>query len=113
MPEPRERSLSLTWTYILVALCDGPRHGYAIQQEVTDRTEGAVNLWPATLYGAIRRLQRDGLVSESEERPDDGDDARRRYYEITEAGREAVAAELHRLDDLVRLGRDRHVFRGS
>jgi DNA-binding PadR family transcriptional regulator len=65
--------------YILVALADGDRHGYAIMRDVSKRSGGTVHLGPGTLYGAISRLLRDGLIEESEERPDpEMADSRRR-----------------------------------
>jgi hypothetical protein len=65
--------------HILLALADEEAHGYAIMQEVAERSEGTVRLGPGTLYGAIGRLLADGLIEEREERPDpEMDDARRR-----------------------------------
>jgi hypothetical protein len=55
---------------ILVALGDGESHGYAIMQNVLARTGGTVRLSAGTLYGAVSRLLEDGLIEESEERPD-------------------------------------------
>ncbi len=98
--------------YILVALADGDRHGYAIMQEVSKRSGGMVRLGPGTLYGAISRLLRDGLIEESEERPDPiMDDSRRRYYRLTGLGGRALAAEAKRLEDLARLARSTRTVR--
>src|SRR5262252_5922016 len=70
--------------HILVTLADGEAHGYAVMQEVTRRSGGGVRLGPGTLYGAISRLLEDGIIEESEERPDpERDDTRRRYYRLT------------------------------
>jgi DNA-binding PadR family transcriptional regulator len=92
--------------YILIALADSDRHGYAIMQEVSARSGGSVRLGPGTLYGAISRMLKDGLIEEAEERPDpELDDSRRRYYRLTDRGRRALAAEVKRLGDLVRLAR--------
>ena len=91
---------------ILMALLDGERHGYAIMQEVAERSEGTVRLGPGTLYGSLKRLLEVGLVAESGERADpDSDDERRRYYKITKLGLSTARAEARRLEQLVRLAR--------
>jgi DNA-binding PadR family transcriptional regulator len=73
-------------------------------QEVLERTDHKVRLWPATLYGTIKRLIEDGLIEESDERPaPEADDARRRYYRLTRLGRRVLAAESERLEDLLRV----------
>jgi DNA-binding PadR family transcriptional regulator len=98
--------------HILVSLADGERHGYAMMQEVAKRSGGAVRLGPGTLYGAISRMLKDGLIEESEERPDpEMDDTRRRYYRLTHFGGRVLAAETKRLGDLVRLARSTRVVR--
>ena len=90
--------------HILISLHDNELHGYGIIQQVSARTEGALRLSASTLYGAIKRMLRDGLIEESEERPaPDQDDERRRYYRITQAGREAVTKEGRRVTALARL----------
>jgi len=91
---------------ILLALAGRDRHGYAILKAVERQTEGAVRLGPGTLYAAIRRLEDDGLIAESDWRPDpDLDDERRRYYRLTAAGRGVLVAETERLQATVRLAR--------
>ncbi|HYM25380.1 MAG TPA: helix-turn-helix transcriptional regulator [Vicinamibacterales bacterium] len=98
--------LSVAALHILVAVADRERHGYAIMQDVAARTDGAVRLGPATLYGSIKRLLHDGLIEELDERPDaDNDDVRRRYYRITLLGRQAATEETLRLARLVRQAR--------
>lgn len=100
--------LKQTWLHILLAVAGGHRHGYAIRQEVEDRTEGRVRLWPATLYGTLARLTEEGLLEETDENPDaDDDDPRRRYYRLTTFGAEVLEAETRRLEELVRLARSR------
>ena len=65
--------------HILLALADGEKHGYAIMREVQTSTNGSVSMGPGTLYGAIKRLLKGGLIVETAERPDPAlDDARRR-----------------------------------
>jgi DNA-binding PadR family transcriptional regulator len=98
--------------HILIALADGEAHGYAIMQEVSERSRGTVRLGPGTLYGAIGRLLGEGLIEESVERPDpEMDDERRRYYRLTNLGGRVLAAETERLDDLVRVARSTRVVR--
>ncbi len=91
---------------ILVALADQDRHGYAIMQDVSARTDGRMKLSPGTLYGSIKRMLDEGLIVELDERPDpDRDDERRRYYRLTAFGREVAKAEADRLATLLRQAR--------
>lgn len=95
--------LKSQWFHIMLSLAGGEQHGYGIMQEVLQRTEGKVRLWPATLYGSIKRLIEADLVEESDERPaPELDDARRRYYRLTALGRRVLDAECERLQELVR-----------
>lgn len=97
--------------YTLLALSDADRHGYAIITEVEERTGGDVRLRTGTLYTAIRRMLEQGLVEESDERPDpELDDERRRYYRITVDGRAILAAEASRLEQMVSLARSKDAF---
>ncbi len=92
------------WFHVLLSLADQEQHGYGIMQEVLERTDGRVRLWPATLYGTLKRLIDEELIEESEERPaPELDDARRRYYRLSRLGRRVLAAESERLEDLVRV----------
>jgi DNA-binding PadR family transcriptional regulator len=87
----------------MLSLAGGEQHGYAIMQDVLNRTAGKVRLWPATLYGSIKRLIEAELIEESDERPaPELDDARRRYYRLTALGRGVLDAECERLQELVR-----------
>jgi DNA-binding PadR family transcriptional regulator len=93
--------------HMLLALCQGERHGYALKREILRRTNGKVNLGAGALYGSIARMVERGLVEESEARPDlHLDDDRRRYYRITPLGRRVAQGEALRLRDLVRLAED-------
>lgn len=95
--------LKTQWFQIMLSLAGGEQHGYGIMQEVLDRTDGKVRLWPATLYGSIKRLREADLIEESDERPaPELDDARRRYYRLTTLGRRVLDAECERLQELVR-----------
>jgi DNA-binding PadR family transcriptional regulator len=96
--------LKSQWFHIMLALVGGEQHGYGIMQEVLDRSGGKVRLWPATLYGSIKRLIEAGLIDESDNRPaPELDDARRRYYRLTVLGRRVLEAECERLQELVRV----------
>jgi DNA-binding PadR family transcriptional regulator len=89
--------------HILVALMGGEKHGYAIMGDVERLSDGAVRMGPGTLYGSIKRMLADGLIEELAERPDpELDDQRRRYYVMTGLGQQVCAAEIQRLDTLVR-----------
>jgi DNA-binding PadR family transcriptional regulator len=112
--KPPESFLPLTPAvfHILLTLADGEAHGYAMMQEVGRRSGGSVRLGPGTLYGAISRLLEDGVIEESEERPDpEMDDTRRRYYRLTKLGGRVLAAETERLADLVRAARSTKAVR--
>jgi len=94
--------LKSQWFHILLALASGEQHGYGIMQDVLERTGGKVRLWPATLYGSIKRLMEADLIAESNERPEpELDDPRRRYYRLTALGRRVLDAECERLQALV------------
>jgi DNA-binding PadR family transcriptional regulator len=96
--------LKPNWFHVLLSLADQEQHGYGIMQEVLVRTGGKVRLWPATLYGTLKRLIEEGLIAESGDRPTaEFDDARRRYYQLTHLGRRVLAGESERLEDLVRI----------
>jgi len=88
--------------HILVALADRERHGYSIMQDVAARTDGKVRLSAGTLYSAIRRMLEQGLIEELRESPDpSSEDERRRYYRLTQLGRDAALAEARRVNDLL------------
>ena len=99
---------------ILLALCDEERHGYGIMQEVERRSGGQTRLRAGTLYRALARLVDERLAEESDERPaPDLDDERRRYYRLTDLGRQVVAAEARRLAGLLRTARAKKALRGA
>jgi DNA-binding PadR family transcriptional regulator len=94
--------LKSQWFEIMLALAGGEQHGYGIMQDVLNRTTGKVRLWPATLYGSIKRLIEADLIEESDKRPAPADDdARRRYYRLTSLGKHVLDAECERLQELV------------
>ena len=88
--------------HILVALADRDRHGYSIMQDVGARTDGKVVLSAGTLYTAVRRMLEQGLIQELRESPDpDSGDERRRYYRLTQFGRDVAVAEARRLSSML------------
>ena len=94
--------------HILLALLDQERHGYAIIQDIEERTDGALRLSAGTLYRSIARMVEQGLIRETSRRPPvTADDPRRRYYRVTPFGTDVARAEMRRLTELVRLARAR------
>jgi DNA-binding PadR family transcriptional regulator len=99
--------LSPTVFHMLLALGEGERHGYALKRELARRTGGRLNPGPGVLYGSINKMVDQGLIEESDERPDPHlDDERRRYYRITPFGRRVAQAEAVRMRRLVRLAEE-------
>ena len=97
--------------HIMLALADAERHGYAIIKEVESLTDGRMRLGPGTLYGSIKRMLEEGLIEESDERPDPSlDDERRRYYRLTEFGRRVAAAEAGRFQRVVAAARGKKLL---
>ena len=98
--------------HILLAIADGPRHGYSIMQEVAERTEGQVRLWPAALYALLRELEKLDLIIESDKRPAaEEDDERRRYFALTPQGKRVLDAEVRRLEAIVNHARASRALR--
>jgi DNA-binding PadR family transcriptional regulator len=90
---------------ILIALGEGELHGYAIMRRVEAAT-GGVRLGPGTLYTTLARLEADGLIEESDARPDpELDDQRRRYWRLTPAGHAVAVDEVRRLAGIVERAR--------
>jgi DNA-binding PadR family transcriptional regulator len=104
-------AVSAATFYILVALAQGERHGYAIIKEIEAVTEGEVALLPGTLYRLIAQLCRDKWIVEVRGAP--SDDPRRRYYRLLPSGRKALAAEVARLEGMVKLVRRRRLLAGD
>lgn len=99
--------LSVPVFQILLSLAEADRHGYGIIGDIRKRSREEVVLSTSTLYGAIKRMMRDGLVERSDMRPDpELDDERRRYYRITDFGREVAACEAQRINRLAEMVRE-------
>jgi DNA-binding PadR family transcriptional regulator len=100
--------------HILIALAKEDRHGYAVMQEVEERTEGAIRLSAGTLYRSIQRMLDQGLIRETRKRPaPELDDERRRYYRITPLGEAVARAEARRMAELVRMARAQGLVLGT
>jgi DNA-binding PadR family transcriptional regulator len=97
---------------MLLSLGDGPRHGYSIMQDVAERTDGQVRLWPAALYSLLRELEKADFIVESKARPAAAeDDERRRYYVLTPHGKRVLDAEVRRLEAIVSHARSTRALR--
>ena len=87
---------------VLLALASGHGHGYAVMGFVDQLTDGQVRLGPGTLYRTLARLVADELVSETETSdPNAPHDARRRYYQLTPLGEQAVREEAELMARMV------------
>lgn len=111
---PRPPRLSPALLHLLLALTDGPKHGYAVMLEARERTGGRVRLGPGSLYWALDRLFEAGLIDEApapapEIEPAPGEE-RRRYWQLTDDGRERLREETGSLAALVDLARTRGVL---
>ena len=95
--------------HVLLSLAGGERHGYAILKEVLLQTNNQVRLGPGTLYGTLQRLMESGWVEETDG-PGTVADERRRYYRLSRSGREALKAEVERLEALIRGARARGII---
>jgi DNA-binding PadR family transcriptional regulator len=96
--------------HVLVALGDRVSHGYAIGKEIEERSDGRLRPTTGALYQALRRLQEQGLLEPADQPADDNGDARRRYFRLTDLGREVAAAEARRLDRLVEAARSKRLL---
>ena len=92
--------------HILLVLAQGERHGYSIVKEVVARTDGKLKIEPGNLYRTLRTIAAQGLIDESQSRPDPSlDDQRRRYFRITPLGDEVLRAEARRMEQLATMAR--------
>src|SRR5215210_5071308 len=106
--------LPLATFHILIALAREDRHGYAIIQDIEQRTSGELRLSAGTLYRSIQRMLEQGLIRETRDRPaPELDDERRRYYRITPFGAAVAAAEAQRMSVLVRMARAQGLVLGK
>jgi len=100
-------SLTETTFFILFSLAINPRHGYSIIKEVENLSEGRIKMATGTLYIAIKRLLDFGWIERYQEENEKKDGNReRKYYCLTEVGRQILQAELVRLRKLVKMAGD-------
>jgi DNA-binding PadR family transcriptional regulator len=102
IPDPARGLLPLTPAvfYILFALAEGEKHGYAIMKEVENISGAQFSMGPGTLYTTIQRLLELGLIEETSTSSDS--ERRRRCYRLSRSGRHVFEAELNRMESLVR-----------
>jgi DNA-binding PadR family transcriptional regulator len=96
--------LSPATLHILLSLAGEELHGYAIMQEVQRQSEGKYRLGPGTLYDNLQKMIERRLVEDVGQKAGD-EDPRRRYYRLSTLGRGVLAAEIARLDGVVREGK--------
>jgi len=104
--DPRAVPLRPPVYHILLALVGRDRHGLGIADEIERASEGAVELGPGTLYRSLSEMT-DVRLIQAVPAPSEDADPRRKYYRITEEGRELLARETARLDRLVETARAR------
>ena len=102
------KPLSSLAVLVLSSLAETPRHGYSLKKDVKDRSGGDVAPGATSLYRTVWQLLDLGLIAECRDRPaPEHDDSRRRYFQITTAGRRALVTELSRLERLIVAARPR------
>lgn len=110
VPKDLQHLLPLTPAvlFILFALADGEKHGYAIMQSVSRASDNQFRMGPGTLYTTIQRLLDLDLIEETENAGGQSDhESRRRYYKLTRTGKAVLAADISRMESVVRLARDK------
>lgn len=114
MPKQKLNPLPSAAFHILLSLAGEDLHGYGIMRQVAEQTGGRMRLGPGTLYSSIQSLLEERLIEEVGSRADKRiGDARRRYYRLTATGRQLARAEADKLADLLRIARDKKIFRGE
>ena len=106
----KSQTMKPHWFHILLSLADQDLHGTAIMDEVLNRTDGSLRLWPGMLYGSLSDLSEMGWIQEVEppqDAPTEG--GKRRFYGITPQGRLALSREVERMELFVRLARGKGV----
>jgi DNA-binding PadR family transcriptional regulator len=110
VPDELQHLLPLTPAvfFILFGLADGEKHGYAIMQTVSRISANQFRMGPGTLYTTIQRLLDLDLIEETEGAGGQSDhEKRRRYYKLTRTGRAVLAADISRMESVVRLARNK------
>jgi DNA-binding PadR family transcriptional regulator len=102
--------------YVLLSLAESERYGSAIAEDVLKLSNGKTRLWPATLYGSLETLAQEGRIRELDEQEQPSGGAgrgRERFYQITPAGRRALAGEADAMESVVQLARSRMAKDGA
>ena len=100
------------WFQILLALADRPLHGLGITDEVLERTEGQMQLWPGMLYGALRKMADLGYVGETTAPADfTAGGGKPRFYRLLPIGRRVCAAEAERMARIVDAARSKRLIK--
>jgi DNA-binding PadR family transcriptional regulator len=103
------RALRLTppLYHVLITLSEGPAHGYALIRSISERTDGQVELGPSSLYYALGRLEDAALIRTCTPPPsgDQPHEEKRRYYELTAAGRQRLREEMAILGGILKHAR--------
>jgi DNA-binding PadR family transcriptional regulator len=114
MPKEKLNPLPSAAFHIMLSLADNDLHGYEIMRRVEAQTDGRTRMGPGTLYSSIQALLDAGFIADVASRRDEGpNDARRRYYHLTAAGRKAARDEAERLADVLRVARAKKILRGG
>lgn len=95
---------------VLLSLAAGPRHGYGIKLDIEERTAGELSLGSGTLYQAIQRLEREGLIAEARDSRELSDARRGRTYALQPLGRASLEQHLRRLSRAVDYARSRKLL---
>ena len=96
--------------FLLLTLVDGEGHGYAMAQEVKERSDGAIRLGPGSLYWSLNRLAEVGLIEEAPgPAAPSAKEERRRYYNLTDLGRSVLQREAETLSKVMNFARAKRV----
>ena len=106
------------WFFILLSLAEQERHGSGIMRDVLELTDGELRLWPVTLYGSLAELCEHGWIRPVDmtrvtTRAEESESARKRWFRITAPGRRALAAEVARMDGVLRVAERRLAHSGE
>ena len=98
-----------TFFFLMLTLVDGERHGYAMAQEVSNRSDESIKLGPGSLYWSLGRLADVGLIEEVSSEASAGADERRRYYRLTDLGQTVLKHETETLSKVLDFARAKRV----
>ena len=109
MKEKEEIPLTEPTLFILLSLALEPRHGYGIMKDVEELSDGRVSLSTGTLYGALRRLVKDGWIQRLPPEKAEGraDGRNQKYYQLSTNGERLLHAELNRLQAVLSMAENR------